>query len=30
MVEKEQREEEINYLLTMSKKDVLLPDEKKS
>ena len=28
MVEKEQKEEEINYLLTMSKKDVLLPDEK--
>jgi excinuclease ABC subunit B len=28
MVEKEQKEEEINYLLTLSKKDVLLPDEK--
>ena len=28
MVEKEQKEEEINYLLTMSKKDVLLPDER--
>ncbi|MGA2911394.1 MAG: excinuclease ABC subunit UvrB [Candidatus Levyibacteriota bacterium] len=28
MVEKEQHEEEINYLLTLSKKDVLLSDEK--
>jgi len=28
MVEKEQKEEEINFLLTMSKKDILLPDEK--
>jgi len=28
MVEKEQKEEEINYLLTLSKKDVILPDEK--
>jgi excinuclease ABC subunit B len=28
MVEKEQREEEINYLLTLSRKEVILPDEK--
>ena len=28
MVEKEQKEEEINYLMTMSKKEVLLSDEK--
>lgn len=28
MVEEEQKEEELNYLLTMSKKDILLPDEK--
>jgi excinuclease ABC subunit B len=28
MVVKEQKEEEINYLLTLSKKDVLLPDER--
>jgi excinuclease ABC subunit B len=28
MVEEEQKDEEINYLLTMSKKDILLPDEK--
>src|ERR1035437_8893093 len=28
MVEEEQHEEEINYLLTLSKKEVILPDEK--
>jgi len=28
LIEQEQHEEEINYLLTLSKKDVLLPDEK--
>jgi excinuclease ABC subunit B len=28
MVEEEQKEEEINYLLTLSKKEVILPDEK--
>jgi excinuclease ABC subunit B len=28
MVEKEQKEEEINFLLTMSKKDIILPDER--
>ncbi len=28
LVEKEQKEEEINYLLTLSKKEVLLPDER--
>ena len=28
LVEKEQKEEEINYLLTLSKKDVILPDER--
>ena len=28
MVEEEQKEEELNYLLTLSKKDVILPDEK--
>jgi excinuclease ABC subunit B len=28
MVKEEQKEEEINYLLTLSKKDVILPDEK--
>lgn len=28
LVENQQKEEEINYLLTLSKKDVILPDEK--
>jgi len=28
LVEQEQRQEEINYLLTLSKKEVILPDEK--